>query len=37
MPIIMRMPEVLANVTEAILTSWMVPEGTAVTEGQPIA
>jgi pyruvate dehydrogenase E2 component (dihydrolipoamide acetyltransferase) len=37
MPIIMRMPEVLANVTEAILTSWMVPEGTTVTEGQPIA
>ena len=37
MPIIMRMPEVLANVTEAILTSWMVLEGTTVTEGQPIA
>lgn len=37
MPILMRMPEVLANATEAIIVSWLVQEGGKVTVGQPIA
>ncbi len=34
---IMRMPEVLANATEAIISKWLVAEGAAFTIGQPIA
>ncbi len=34
---IMRMPEVLANATEAIISKWLVAEGAAFTVGQPIA
>lgn len=34
---IMRMPEVLANATEAILSKWLVEEGAAFTNGQPLA
>lgn len=37
MAIIMRMPEVLANATEAILSKWLIEEGSAFTSGQPIA
>ena len=34
---IMRMPEVLANATEAILSKWLVEEGASFTVGQPLA
>ena len=34
---IMRMPEVLANATEAIISKWLVDEGAAFTTGQPLA
>jgi pyruvate dehydrogenase E2 component (dihydrolipoamide acetyltransferase) len=34
---IMRMPEVLANATEAIISKWLVEEGAAFTTGQPLA
>jgi len=34
---IMRMPEVLANATEAIISKWLVEEGAAFTSGQPLA
>jgi pyruvate dehydrogenase E2 component (dihydrolipoamide acetyltransferase) len=34
---IMRMPEVLANATEAIIAKWLVEEGAAFTAGQPLA
>lgn len=34
---IMRMPEVLANATEAIISKWLVEEGSAFTIGQPLA
>jgi pyruvate dehydrogenase E2 component (dihydrolipoamide acetyltransferase) len=34
---IMRMPEVLANATEAIIAKWLVEEGAAFTSGQPLA
>ena len=34
---IMRMPEVLANATEAIISKWLVAEGASFTVGQPIA
>lgn len=37
MATIMRMPEVLANATEAIIASWLVAEGEGFTTGQPIA
>lgn len=37
MAIIMRMPEVLANATEAIISKWLVEEGAAFTSGQPLA
>ncbi len=33
----MRMPEVLANATEAIISKWLIEEGTSFTTGQPIA
>lgn len=33
----MRMPEVLANATEAIISKWLVEEGAAFTGGQPLA
>ena len=33
----MRMPEVLANATEAIISKWLVEEGAAFTSGQPLA
>lgn len=33
----MRMPEVLANATEAIISKWLVEEGAAFTTGQPLA
>lgn len=33
----MRMPEVLANATEAIISKWLVEEGAAFTIGQPLA
>lgn len=33
----MRMPEVLANATEAIISKWLVEEGAAFTLGQPLA
>jgi pyruvate dehydrogenase E2 component (dihydrolipoamide acetyltransferase) len=33
----MRMPEVLANATEAIIAKWLVEEGAAFTAGQPLA
>ncbi|MBI3430365.1 MAG: pyruvate dehydrogenase complex dihydrolipoamide acetyltransferase, partial [Actinobacteria bacterium] len=34
---IMRMPEVLANATEATIAKWLVEEGVAFTTGQPLA
>ena len=34
---IMRMPEVLANATEAIISKWLVEEGATFTIGQPLA
>jgi pyruvate dehydrogenase E2 component (dihydrolipoamide acetyltransferase) len=34
---IMRMPEVLANATEAIISKWLVDEGASFTIGQPLA
>lgn len=37
MAIVLRMPEVLANATEAILSKWLVNEGSSFTAGQPIA
>jgi len=37
MAIIMRMPEVLANATEAVISKWLVEEGALFTVGQPIA
>ncbi|MEI6648808.1 MAG: dihydrolipoamide acetyltransferase family protein [Actinomycetes bacterium] len=37
MAVIMRMPEVLANATEAIISKWLVAEGANFTTGQPIA
>lgn len=33
----MRMPEVLANATEAVLSKWLVEEGSAFVIGQPLA
>lgn len=33
----MRMPEVLANATEAIISKWLVEEGASFTLGQPLA
>ncbi len=33
----MRMPEVLANATEAIISKWLIAEGASFTVGQPIA
>lgn len=33
----MRMPEVLANATEAIISKWLVEEGASFTVGQPLA
>lgn len=32
----MRMPEVLANATEVIISKWFVEEGTVFTSGQPL-
>ncbi len=37
MAIIVRMPEVLANASEAALQTWMVKEGDSVAVGQPLA
>lgn len=37
MAIIMRMPEVLANATEAIISKWLVSEGSSFVTGQPLA
>ena len=37
MATIIRMPEVLANSTEAALVAWLVAEGEAVSVGQPLA
>jgi len=37
MATVMRMPEVLANATEAIISKWLVAEGASFTIGQPIA
>jgi pyruvate dehydrogenase E2 component (dihydrolipoamide acetyltransferase) len=37
MPTIMRMPEVLANATEAVIQSWLVSEGQPISVGDPIA
>ena len=37
MAAIMRMPEVLANATEAIIAKWLIAEGTSFTVGQPMA
>ena len=37
MATIMRMPEVLANATEAIISKWLVEEGSTFATGQPIA
>jgi pyruvate dehydrogenase E2 component (dihydrolipoamide acetyltransferase) len=37
MATILRMPEVLANASEAALQTWMVKEGDAIVIGQPIA
>ena len=34
---IMRMPEVLANATEAIIAKWLIAEGESFTDGQAIA
>jgi pyruvate dehydrogenase E2 component (dihydrolipoamide acetyltransferase) len=34
---IMRMPEVLANATEAIISKWLIEEGAAFTIGRPLA
>jgi pyruvate dehydrogenase E2 component (dihydrolipoamide acetyltransferase) len=34
---IMRMPEVLANATEAVISKWLIAEGESFTDGQPIA
>lgn len=34
---IMRMPEVLANATEAIIANWLIPEGGSFVVGQPMA
>lgn len=34
---IMRMPEVLANATEAVISKWLVAEGAAFTAGQILA
>ena len=36
MAIIVRMPSVLAGATEAAINKWMVAEGAAVVEGQPL-
>ena len=33
----MRMPEVLANASEAIISKWLVEEGVAISPGQPLA
>jgi len=37
MAAIMRMPEVLANATEAIIAKWLIAEGASFTIGQPMA
>ena len=37
MAIIMRMPEVLANATEAIIAKWLIQEGDSFIVGQVIA
>jgi pyruvate dehydrogenase E2 component (dihydrolipoamide acetyltransferase) len=37
MATIVRMPEVLANASEAALQTWLVKEGDSITIGQPIA
>jgi pyruvate dehydrogenase E2 component (dihydrolipoamide acetyltransferase) len=37
MPTIVRMPEVLANATEAVIQSWLVTEGQPIAIGDPIA
>jgi pyruvate dehydrogenase E2 component (dihydrolipoamide acetyltransferase) len=34
---IMRMPEVLANATEAVISKWLIAEGASFTDGQSIA
>jgi pyruvate dehydrogenase E2 component (dihydrolipoamide acetyltransferase) len=34
---IMRMPEVLANATEAVISKWLIAEGASFTSGEPIA
>jgi pyruvate dehydrogenase E2 component (dihydrolipoamide acetyltransferase) len=33
----MRMPEVLANATEAVISKWLIAEGESFNDGQPIA
>lgn len=37
MATILRMPEVLANATEAVIASWLVDEGAAFVTGEPLA
>src|SRR4051794_4011341 len=37
MPTVVRMPEVLANATEAVIQSWLVAEGQEVEVGDPLA
>jgi pyruvate dehydrogenase E2 component (dihydrolipoyllysine-residue acetyltransferase) len=37
MPVVMRMPEVITGISEAVLVQWMVEIGGAVTEGEPLA
>ncbi|MEU0493901.1 dihydrolipoamide acetyltransferase family protein [Mycobacterium sp. NPDC006124] len=37
MPTVVRMPEVLANATEAVIQSWLVAEGQEIEVGDPLA
>jgi pyruvate dehydrogenase E2 component (dihydrolipoamide acetyltransferase) len=37
MPTVVRMPEVLANATEAVIQSWLVSEGQEIKVGDPLA
>ena len=37
MPTVVRMPEVLANATEAVIQSWLVSEGQEIQIGDPLA
>lgn len=36
MPTVLRIPKAAVSMQEGVLVEWLVPDGTQVTEGQPI-